>query len=281
MKPIHRFTTTLFSSLLLGVAAHGAIVSPYVADSSTLHLWHFDNDPGPVTPAAGVSGSFNLATNSGATLGATAFSGFGTAGNTSAQADSKFLGSTIATTAVAGVDGAFTFEAMITTNSISTGQNIVAMENNGTAAQRPFFFRIGAGNLIFNNISAGLNRTFAIPITGDDAFVANEWFHVAAAYNGTDTISVYWTRVDASRTQANLLGTAAMVDLAGQDSAFVVGNDSRTTGSGNQSNIEGSIDQVRISSIARGAGDMLFTVPEPSTALLGALGALALLRRRR
>ena len=65
---------------------------------------------------------------------------------------------------------------------------------------------------------------------------------------------------------------------------FGIGNAFRTVGSGVTANLEGSIDEVRISGIERGADDMLFTtapVPEPSTTLLMGLGGLALILRRR
>ena len=85
-----------------------------------------------------------------------------------------------------GATGAFTMEALVRTSDINTSaQMIMAMENNGGAGARPFQFRIDGGNLRFINISGGVQQLLTtIPTTGDNAFVADEWFHVASTYNG-------------------------------------------------------------------------------------------------
>ena len=168
------------------------------------------------------------------------------------------------------------------------------MENAGGQPVRPFQFRIDGstngggsanGNLRFINVGgSGVEQILTpIPQSGPDAFVANEWFHVAVTYNGlestADNIQLYWTRVDPSRTEANeILSTSMLEDLTGDPTVFGVGNEYR---SAPENNLNGLIDEVRISSIARGAGDMLFAIPEPSAALLVGLGGVALLRRRR
>lgn len=252
-------------------------ISPYTVDSNTLHLWHFDEaSPGPVAPDSGLTGSFDLVPDGGksgnpATLEAVAFEGFGLAGDTTAGSGAGFKGDAIAITGATGPDGAFTFEAMVRTSTMTDSQQIVSMEGNVNNTQRPFQFRIANGNLLFINISAGLaagsgtlNLSAAIPDTGPDAFVADEWFHVAATYNGdeasaADNFKLYWTRVDPSRTAANEIGSFVMnLDLVGDTLAFGAGNDYRTFGTGNGSNLEGQIDEVRISDIARAPDDMLF-----------------------
>jgi alpha-L-fucosidase 2 len=234
----------------------------YDVDDDTLHLWHFDETgTGPAQPATGITGSFNLVPESGATLGTASTPGFGTAGNTSAGTAAGFRGSTIPVSSVTGAGGAFTFEAMLRTSNISDVQQIMAMENSsGNAADRPFQFRIDAGQLRFINVAVGSQSILApIPTTGPDAFVANEWFHVAVAYNGNqgtaDNIRLFWTRVDASRTTANQILAANMSgDLTGTSTTFGVGQQFRTT----NNNLKGSIDELRISNIARGPSDFLF-----------------------
>jgi len=165
------------------------------------------------------------------------------------------------------------------------------MDNNDTNANRPFQFRIDGGNLRLINIAGSTieQMVTTIPTSGPDAFVADEWFHVAATYNGientADNFKLYWTRVDSSRTEANeILSTLMVEDLSGTSATFGVGNDYRTSGSGNTNNFGGLIDEVRISGTARAADEMLFTIPEPSTLLLASLGVLGLgfkHRRRR
>jgi len=270
-------------------SGHSAIVAPYTVDSDTLHLWHMDNDfsASPANPPDSVTtGGVPVSNQTGSTWGNPAFAGFGFSGNTSAAQNSIIRSNATTLRAVpVGAGGAFTFEAMINTSTLSGGQHIFSMDQNGTTSVRPFFFRIINGDLSFQNIGNGnVTNSMTIPTTGDDAFVADEWFHVAVTYNGNegvaDNLKFYWTRVDESRTEANLIGSGTMGDLQGT-AVYGIGNAYRTVGSGVTQNLEGSIDEVRISGIARGADEMLFTVPEPSsTALLG-LGAFALLLRRR
>ena len=112
-----------------------------------------------------------------------------------------------------------------------------------------------------------LNVNTPIPTTGPDGFVANEWFHVAVTYDGNtntaDNLKLYWPRVDPSRTAANLISSGLNLtdDGGAATSIFGVGNDFRTSGTGNTNNLEGLIDEVRISNIARGADDFLFAPP--------------------
>jgi len=52
--------------MIMGGIAQGVVVSPYTPDANTLHLWHFDESGGgPVAPAAGVAGSFDLVPDGG------------------------------------------------------------------------------------------------------------------------------------------------------------------------------------------------------------------------
>ncbi|MCU0781587.1 MAG: BNR-4 repeat-containing protein, partial [Akkermansiaceae bacterium] len=128
--------------------------------------------------------------------------------------------------------------------------------------------------LQFINISGAIQATGStqslaapIPASGPDAFVAGGWFHVAATYNGSantpDNFKLYWTRLDPGRTRANLILTSSMLaDLGGTTLSFGAGNDYRTSGTGNTSNLEGAIDEVRISRIARPAEAFLFIAPD-------------------
>ncbi|MCH7227086.1 BNR-4 repeat-containing protein [Haloferula sp. A504] len=247
-------------------SASTASLAPYSVDLHTLHLWHFDEaDPGPAAPAAGVVDSFSLTPSAGAVLGAAAYPGFGNAGDVSAAADAGFQGSVIPVGDVTGPDGAFTFEALVRIANVTDLQQIITMENaSGNAADRPFQFRIDGGNLRFINVSAGSQSILGtIPTTGDHAFVANEWFHVAVAYDGNagtvDNLKLFWTRVDPVHTEANEIASDTMTsDLGGIATTFGVGQEYRSP----SDNLEGRIDEVRISSIARGAGDFLFVAPD-------------------
>lgn len=262
---------------ILPTILNAAIAGPYVPDANTLHLWQFDEASGTTAASSLASGSFDLTAVNGATLGTTSFTGFGNAGSTALGSDDAFQGNFIPVSAVTGGNGAFTFEAMIRVGNITAKQEIISMENGSPNAQgRPFQFALTSGNVRFQDIG---DATFdaAIPTSGPDAFAANEWFHVAVTYNGSGNtagnLSLYWTRVDASRTEANLLVSYTLpADLGGNNAILGIGNEFRDSPG---ENLEGRIDEVRISDIARGADEMMFAVPEPSTFAL-MLGVLAL-----
>jgi hypothetical protein len=261
-------------SAMTGIwSGRGALRGPYMADAHTLHLWHMDEaDPWPAQPAAGVSGSFALIPTNGAVLGAASYEGFGTAGDTSAAVTNGFQGSLTPVSSVTGADGAFTFEALVRLANATAIQQIIAMDNGGANSQRPFQFRIDAdtpsggsatGTLRFINIggAGGVQGIIApLPVEGDHAFVPDQWFHAAVTYNGSENtpenIKLYWTRMDARPYQANEILSASMVnDLTGISTVLGVGNEYRGT---SDNNLNGQIDEVRISNIARDPDRMMF-----------------------
>ena len=187
------------------------------------------------------------------------------------------------------VSGAFTYEALVridfdpaanlgTAGEGGNGRNATLQIINGDAednASRLFQFRIdpiGTADAFndtlwlefinINRAAAGTvqNITVPLPTSGDDAIVQGTWYHVAVTYNGNageaDNLRFYWTAMDASRTNATLLGTATMnLDLASGNPDFTIGNTGRTTPN---NNFLGPIDEVRMSRIARGPGQMMF-----------------------
>ena len=182
--------------------------------------------------------------------------------------------------------GAFTFEAMLRVDfDPALNYGSVANGGNGRNAQmmifsgedeadagRIFQFRIDPIGTIspantevllkFNNLNLGTTqpRAMAIPRTGPDAIASNRWYHVAVTYNGLegtpDCLKFYWTLVDPSRTNANLIGqTNLLNDLPVAATDFCLGNTGRSTPN---INFVGLIDEVRISNIARSASEFLF-----------------------
>lgn len=127
------------------------------------------------------------------------------------------------------------------------------------------------------------NRVMLLPVTGPNAVAPNTWYHVAVVYDGNEgtpnNLSVYWTRVDPSLTQASLLIQRQLdTDLPIGQTDFSIGNIGRNP---SLSNFLGLIDEVRISDIARGPGELIF-VPEPGGVWLVVSGmGMVMFRRSR
>jgi len=309
--------------LLLTAAplTYGSIRGPYTSDANTVILLHLDEpattgittntaraalgtnfiataNPGNATPrnpttgilgapgAAGIGYSFGNCAN----LSYSNSMGLFMDGNTNGIADLDTSGARgadqVAMSQFCGPLGEFTLEALVNLPAL-TGANreIICMDSGG--APRPFQFRFtSTGQIEFNNIgTAGANPKVSLPTTGDDAFVANQWFHVALTYDGAGTINIYWTKLDNARTNATLLqsftGVPALVETG--LAVLTIGNENRnTSGEG----LQGLIDEVRISNSARSSTDMALNTnappipptiaPQPTDQFLGVGETLAI-----
>ena len=213
----------------------------------------------------------------------------------------------------AGANGAFTFEAIIrldvdlTQTFVGSTRGTAPMQifsgeqdvNSGRTWQfriDPVGFNPNADGVttalttpalefinVNNAVAPVQNRIVLLPTVGANAVAPGAYYHVAVSYNGAEgtagNLSIYWTRVEDSRIQADLLVSRQLdTDLPAGPPDFAIGNTGRTTPN---NNFLGLIDEVRISGVARGANDFIFRpVPEPSAGLFALAGA-ALLRRRR
>lgn len=285
----------LAAALTIAIAPTGlaSIRGPYTPDGNTKLLLHLDDaaESGiAVNAVTGAPAFIATANPSAATprnpmpgiLGAPGASGigfdFGTCANLSssnsmalfidangngvadldtsgtAPGEDRISGSTFT-----GLSGEFTLEALVNFPSL-TGANreIISMDNSSGATSRPFQFRLtSTGQLEFNNIAvSGVNPKTSLPTTGPDAFVPNQWFHVALTYDGAGVLTFFWTKLDNARTQATVLEVhyVSTVDLSGE-AVLTIGNENRnTSGEG----LLGLVDEVRVSDIARSAIDMVF-----------------------
>lgn len=281
---------------------------PYAVDANTLHLWDINGAATPVADRVyGPSNLSLLALGGGATLGNASLSGFGAALNTNfgyntatgaylaARPASATAADTVLTP-VAGVDGAFSYEALIrldfdpllakTANSARM-QIIAAEDDQGLDPNRIFQFALspvgGVANpdptprLVFINIDTdsvlageqAQTLEATVPATGDHAPVQGAWYHVAVTYDGiqntANNFKFYWTKVDSNAAAANLIGSAQMAgDLRNTPADFSIGNEMRDVG-GESGAFQGLIDQVRISDIARGDTGFLFGANDPDT----------------
>jgi hypothetical protein len=167
-----------------------------------------------------------------------------------------------------GGQSPFTLEALICPTSTAGNQEIICTDSD--AINRAFQFRISNGTLMFQFINSPLQLLSGnIPTLAQDpvnGFVANTWYHVEFTYDGTNG-TVYWTKLSPSIAAANLL-TNGPLTMGTADGAVLgplcLGNRGRPTGT---ETFLGAIDEVRISSVARAAGQMLFSsgpVPTPT-----------------
>ncbi len=295
-------------SLGLSGAASAAIVGPYVADGNTLMLYHFDeasgaSDPGnPIVNHGTEGAAYNLTSTGGPDgrdniggggYGATAYAGFGSAFDVFASGDGTYHASATATGGglntshgspvqadFQGASGAFTYEAMIKLDNITT-EHWYINRDNSTATRGFLLGNFANGNLVFGGGAGSGSVQAAIPTTGPNAFVAGEWFHVAVTYDGNGgvagNVKLYWTRVDPSATEANLLASGTLAaDAANATTELYVGAFGRSP---YRFEIP-MIDEVRISSVARGADEFIFAIPPPA-ALPAGLALMGLIASRR
>jgi hypothetical protein len=177
--------------------------------------------------------------------------------------------------------GAFTFEALVYiqgnvySTSIGSEWEIFCGDSQGEAGGRSWQFRMQPGSAPSLNVNfitqtggtASPNVSPALPTSGPDALSVSNWYHVALTYTGNaptngDTAGVlrfYWTYFDRYRTNVDLLASytnGTWGTLGGGPIPAIGGSARRNNGVGNAGAFEGLIDEVRISDIARGAGDM-------------------------
>lgn len=301
--------------LVLPLVANAAIRGPYVPDSNTAFLYHLDEDSSATSAAGAVTGTNNLLAVDGGSpsapilsagilgsIGAPRFGnaatfsaidfGLGHDGNGDGVFNADISSSSpgadaVSTLALTGADGAFTLEVLVKLPTlITTGTNnnanreLISLENSGLNSARPFQLAITHDGFLRFREFAGGDVTFqaAIPTSGPDAFSPDTWFHAAFTYDGEGTGRLYWTLLDDDRTEASLLASrTGLVDLPVNSGMLVVGNENRAAFG---ESVRGSIDEVRISSVARDASEFVF-VPEPTTGVMLSIGALLLARRRR
>jgi len=272
-----------------------ALVNPYTPDANTIHLFHLNEVASTSIAADAGSAGTNAIAFDGATfagdgvdqpslttlLGSAGFAGFGNAANINAttiglgldfsgngafrldDADPVTDDRQANHAAIMGAGNAFTVEAMVNVPAINAGnRQIISTDNSLGNNLRGFQFRINAtGNLEFNFIAPNTSAVAApIPTTGPNAFVANQWFHAAMSYDGTNA-RFYWTKVDPSFTVANLIGgpSAEGVDV-NAPMMMTLGTDARVVGAtASNEGLGGLLDEVRISNVARNATDFIFS----------------------
>lgn len=272
--------------LVMAGSASAMVMGPYSVDSDTLHLWHMEETTGAYLDSVTTGpGPIDLAyIGAGVTRGTSTYSGFGV----SVTGGSEFLSVNADGTdhldlqsLYQGTDGAFTWEAMIKLVAWPTSsfQPVFSRYTNISGSLLSKFELHSSGKLIFWGWNNGTVQG-SIPTAGADAFVADEWFHVAVTFDGTantDAMKLYWTRVREEATEASLLTSGSFTAFDGTKLSETGVGESDLSTNGHSDPLNGSIDEFRVSGKARGAGDMIFGVPEPSSFVLVAMGLFGLL----
>jgi hypothetical protein len=288
----HRSLAAGLAILTSAIPFAGA-VTPNVPDAGTLHLWHFDETDPPFEDAgtnpAALLGLFN-----GARAGAPSAPGCGTSVNfndhTPDGLGERPYGSILMARPVLdngmqdnlqepfqimGSDGAFTFEAIVKldrlpADSPGLAADIVTLDDD-IPENRVFLFRIEKpGFLSFLPLSHNAVRgggLATIPTHGPHAIDTEHWFHVAVTYDGRenvpDNLKFYWTRLDSGAQAANQIGGGTLTaDLTPALADFAIGNTGKFNQLGPFEFFPGSIDEVRISGIARRPEDFFYIPAE-------------------
>lgn len=288
---------TAWPGLLLasaGLSVAAPVATPYAADATTLHLWHF-NEPTPPFRDSGTSPTSLLGLLNGAQAGAPALAQFGSSvrfvydpANESGRErpygpillakpllDIGDADNVDAPFPVTGDDGAFTMEALVKLDALPSASpgyaaDIITMDDD-IAAHRVFLFRIEKpGFLSFVPLFGDAVRgggLATIPTSGAHAINTHDWFHVAVTYDGNENVSnnlrLFWTRLGSGAESANQIGSGTLsADLRLELGDFAIGNSGKFNNLGPFEFFPGYIDEVRISGIARRAHDFCFVSPE-------------------
>ncbi len=277
---------------LVATNIYAGLQIPYAPDASTLHLWHLNEPSSVYTSTDAVTTSSISLTNLGwptpsvppftnTTMGSPGFTGLGTCESGINKGHMLFGGAFADVSQFRNpVSGAFTFEAVVKFDISPLGAidaEIVAGDNGGGLGVRGWQWRIFNGVMEWNLLAGnGGDNDFksTLPSTGPDAAIAGAWYHVAVTYTGNsptnsdapNQLTFYWTLLDANRVAADKLGQFTMTrPLDGSPSGTAtpslgVGGSGRNTTSnvGNNEGLIGSIDEVRISQVARGSNEMAF-----------------------
>lgn len=169
----------------------------------------------------------------------------------------------------------FTIEAWVNFTALGGFQTIVGRDdsdNPGQADSAESLFYLQKTNTNLFRVRAYDSTGTGADVVSTFEAVANTWYHIAAVADDT-TLYLYVDGV----LQGSTPFTGGLFDPE-PDTLWTIGRGQWSNG--NVDFLTGYIDEVRFSDTALRPSQFL-NVPEPGAAVLGALGLLGLLRRRR
>jgi len=238
MKTSKLFFVVVLCLLGNTVVSRAAIVGPYRVDDYTYHLWHFD--------ALTINNTIDdeVATNSipltlegTATLDAVSADNFGNALQAGNGAYASGGIQPVSNVVWTGFGGAFTFEAIIRPDvdplAPPNNMQILCGDREGGLDARSWQLRLTpAGQLEFILLAGGVQTlTAPLPSSGPNTALQGQWYHVAVTYTGAEgvdgNLKIYWTLLDESRTEANLLAEFNLQADLGGEPLLAVGTSGR------------------------------------------------------
>lgn len=234
--------------------------------TNNLIAWSNDNSPTYVTSTAPTAGPPGRALSFSAAEGT--------------ANDDLYLQSTATASLATNAITSFTVEAFVNFYSLAGWQTFVGRDDTagsapgeGTGSASLFYLAKSGNNNGFRvelitatNTNIQINST-TIPVIGT-------WYHVAAVGDAVaGTLKLYVNGAEVG----SIGGFTGLFDPAG-NTTWTLGRGQFGGNAGDQ--LRGQLDEVRFSDVALTPAQFLY-VPEPSVALLGGLGVLGLLRRRR
>lgn len=169
------------------------------------------------------------------------------------------------------VNGSFTVATWVNSSVAVNGNNptIIGAYQNANPFHHNYLLRIGNGGLNF----IARDQSGDMVSLSSSAFTANTWNHIAATFDATTGATLLYLNGSqvASGTLANFDGfaTPTVAAIGGVDAT-------------NSNSIGGRVDDARIyDEVLSQSSIAALAVPEPAGAMLGGLGLLTLLLRRR
>lgn len=255
-------------------------LSTFTSHAALVAHWDFEEGSGTTTTEA-------ISSTASDTFGAGASWSTNTPGPASGSSitvgasNSTFGTNLDAATAGISGSGAKTIVGWFKTTSTAEGSFFGWSPNNGVGAGTELRFKTNSSGFLRFEVTGG-----AAVSSGHASVLDGSWHMAAAIIEAGDTINTiqFYLDGDLVTTTGNNAATTINTSGTGPGGAltpneFFIGSSGNTTG-----HFTGSIDDVRIynTALSKSELDTIFNaIPEPTAALLGGLGLLTLLRRRR